>query len=101
MSFPLKSGKYQNFESTSTHTHTHQYTPRHIHIQYNTYNTMSRLEAMTIESAAQTSSKRKNAPKEDEGEDEGDDSGSDGGSDVVCLSFQPYLSTLSPIPLRI
>ena len=55
---------------------------------------MSRLEAMTIESAAQTSSKRKTAPKEDEGEDEGDDSGSDGGSDVVCLSFQLYPSTL-------
>ena len=48
---------------------------------------MSRLEAMTIETAAQTSTKRKKAPKEDEGEDEGDDSGSDGGSDVVCLPF--------------
>ena len=40
---------------------------------------MSRLEAMTAESAAQTSSKRKNAPKEDED----DGSGSDGDSDVV------------------
>jgi hypothetical protein len=38
-----------------------------------------RLEAMTAESATQTVSKRKNAPKEDEE----DDSGSDAGSDVV------------------
>jgi len=42
---------------------------------------MSRLEAMTAESAAKssTTSKRKNAPKEDED----DGSGSDGDSDVV------------------
>ena len=59
---------------------------------------MSRLEAMTIESAAQTSSKRKNAPQEDEGEDEGDDSGSDGGSDVVC-PLPALLIYSIPIPV--